>query len=351
MTQLTRQLQTVRTAIIGYGTSGQMLHQPLINANEHFELVAVATNQSSQSLNLPQGCKQRSVVDILNDNDIELVVIATPNNCHYSIAKQALEASKHIIVEKPLALSSAQIEELVSIANQRNCVMTTFHNRLWDCDYLAIKELLNENRLGTIHSYAARVDRFWPSVQVNWRDNPQYGGALWELAPNLIVQALTLFGKPRSIFAEISTLRPSAEAPDNFYLRLSYNKLKVELRSSSLVKHSGPRFVIHGDSGSYIKQGTDPQHKQLKNGLSPNDKKYGIESIGDWGSLYTDTKDKNEETLYPSPKGCYLEFYNLMFEALRHQGPLPVSHEMSLEVVKIIEAANCSNSQKKVINL
>ncbi len=344
--------RVINTAIIGYGNSGRRLHTPLIESLNGFNLCAIATRKTSKPNSMPSHCRHYSVDQLMTEPDISLVIIATPNDSHYALAKQALLANKNVVVEKPIALESSQARELVELAKQKNLVLATFHNRLWDCDFLAIKALVKNKKLGEIHSYAARVDRFWPEVIDNWRNNNEYGGATWELAPNLIMQSLQLFGLPDSVFADISTQRSAADAPDNFYIRLNYNhKLCVELRSSSLVKHSGPRFVIHGDKGSYIKQGTDPQHHQLKIGVAPDSKKFGEEAIDDWGSIYNAENDRDEETLSPSPKGNYLAFYNKLHSAITAQGPSPVDNDSSVEVVKIIEAAFLSSKKRKVIPL
>jgi len=339
----------IKTALIGFGASGQHLHFPLLNANKHYRLVAVSTHHNNVSSKLPHGCSQRSFTQVINDPVIELVVIATPNDSHFELAKKALENGKHVVVEKPIALQNEQVKILLALAQQKDRLITSFHNRLWDCDFLAIQKLLADDKLGSVHSYAARVDRYQPKVVDNWRNNPNYGGAVWELAPNLIVQALTLFGVPTSVFADITTLRDQANAPDNFYLRLSYPTLNVELRTSWLVKHTGPRFVIHGDSGSFIKQGIDPQHQQLKEGVSPAEAHYAQEKIEDWGSLYTN--NSNEEILCPSPLGDYDAFYRHLFATLRYDIPMPCDNQLAIDMVSIIEASYDSNEQQRVISL
>ena len=339
----------IKTALIGFGASGKHLHQPLLLANNNFQLVAVATYANNVSSELPRGCSQRSFTQVVNDPTIDLVIIATPNNSHFDLAQKALAHGKHVVVEKPIALESAQVQTLLDLAVSKNCLITSFHNRLWDCDFLAIKSVISGKKLGKVHSYSARVDRFQPKVINNWRDSPEFGGAIWELAPNLIVQTLTLFGVPTSVFADISTLRDSAKAPDNFYLRLSYDNLNIELRTSSLVKHTGPRFVIHGDQGSFIKQGIDPQHQQLKANVVPADNNYGKEQIEDWGSLYTNNSD--DEILCPSPAGDYCAFYRQLYETIRHQAPLPSDNQLAIDMVKIIEASYRSNETKAVIEL
>lgn len=339
----------IKTALIGFGASGKHLHLPLLSANSHFQLVAVSTHQRNVSNALPQGCSQRSFTQVITDPTIELVIIATPNNSHFELAKKALENGKHVVVEKPIALQGDQVDILLALAKQQDRLITSFHNRLWDCDFLAIQNLLASNQLGNVHSYAARVDRYQPDVVHNWRDNPNHGGAVWELAPNLIIQTLTLFGLPTSVFADITTLRKKANAPDNFYLRLSYPTLNVELRTSWLVKHTGPRFVIHGDGGSFIKQGIDNQHQQLKDGVSPTESHYGREKIEDWGSLYTNNSD--EEILRPSPSGDYDAFYRHLSEAIQHGTPLPSDNQLAVDMVNIIEASYRSNDQQRVIEL
>ncbi|NRA53501.1 MAG: Gfo/Idh/MocA family oxidoreductase [Gammaproteobacteria bacterium] len=343
--------KNISTGIIGFGSSGKHLHAPLLIDSPHFSLDAIATKSSSQSRHLPAGTAQRTPAQIISDPSIDLVIVATPNDSHYYYARLALEAGKHVVVEKPIALESAQIFSLELLAKKNKKILSTFHNRLFDGDFLAITKLITDHTLGNIHSYAAQVNRYWPQVLNNWRDNPDYGGAVWELAPNLIIQALTLFGKPCSIFADISTMRKNAKAPDAFYLRLIYPKLNVELRCNSLIKHTGPRYFIHGDNGSYIKQGVDHQHRQLKNNISPRDKNYGKESIDDWGSLYSCTENFSKETLWPSPRGNYPEFYNQLYQSITKNTAAPAAQKHAIDVISIITAAYQSSARKQVISL
>ena len=340
----------VNTGIIGYGSSGQHLHTPLLVDNPNFNIKAVATDIPANLSNLPEQAKAMAPDALINDPDIALIVVATPNNSHYHYAKAALMQKKHVVVEKPLALEAQQISELKALAKEHDRVLAVFHNRLWDCDFLAVQKLLKSGVLGKLHSYRTQVDRYWPEVVDNWRDDPDYGGAVWELAPNLLVQTQLLFGKPTRLFAEIATQRPQAKAPDAFYIRLSYPGLDVELRCSSLVAHSGPRYLIHGDRGSYSKMGIDPQHKQLKQGMLPSDKNYGKEPIEEWGSLYCDGRI-GEEELYPSPNGDYPAFYRQLYKAIAHGEPVPVDIDMAFNVVDLIEAAYRSSREGKVIEL
>lgn len=343
--------KVISTGIIGFGSSGKNLHAPLLLDNPDFSLYAIATKSSSQTKHLPEGTIQLGPEQLIIEPNIDLVIVATPNDSHYDYAKKALLAGKHVVIEKPIALNTEQVSTLSELAQAKNKILAIFHNRLWDCDFLAIKHIVAKKTLGDIHTYAAQVNRYWPNVLDNWRDNPTYGGAVWELAPNLIMQSLALFGKPDSIFADISTVRKDAKAPDAFYLRLIYPKLNVELRCSSLVKHTGPRYFIHGDIGSYIKQGVDPQHQQLKDGMTPSHKNYGKESIDDWGSLYTCNENRHEETLYPSPLGDYPEFYSQLHQAITQNKQAPGNHQHAEYVVSLIIAAYQSNNQKKVIAL
>jgi len=342
-------VKIISTGILGFGSSGKRLHAPLLLDNPNFSLDAVATKSSSQHAHLPIGVAQLTAEQLICEPTIDLVIIATPNDSHFDLAQKALMASKHVVIEKPIALESSQIAILTELAAKKNKIIATFHNRLFDGDFLAITKLVADKTLGNIHSYAAQVNRYWPQVLDNWRDNPAYGGAVWELAPNLIIQALALFGKPSSIFADISTVRRDAKAPDAFYLRLIYPTLNVELRCSSLVKHTGPRYFIHGDNGSYIKQGVDPQHRQLKEGMTPCDKNYGKESIDDWGSLYTCNENRHQETLWPSPLGDYPEFYRQLHLAITKGQPTPGYQQHAKDVVEIISAAYQSSAHKKVI--
>ena len=270
---------TIHVGLVGYGMSGSVFHAPLI---EYIPGLTLKTVVSSDPAKVQRAFPTISVVptldDLLIDKDISLVVIATPNQTHYPLAKQALAAGRHVVVDKPFVVSSQQADELIALAQTHHVLLSVYQNRRWDNDFLTLRHLLETHVLGDISTYEAHYDRYRPVVRNRWREEAGPGtGVLYDLGAHLIDQALVLFGMPATVWADIRAQRVSAKTDDYFHLVLGYPECAVILHSGSLVRESGPHFQVHGSKGSYLKYGLDPQEDALKVGQLPNDSMWGLE--------------------------------------------------------------------------
>jgi scyllo-inositol 2-dehydrogenase (NADP+) len=266
-------------------------------------------------------------------NRCDLVIVASPNNTHYVIAKQALEAGKHVVIDKPFTATVAEANELISLARDRQLVLSAFHNRRWDSDYLTVREVLP--RLGEILLFEANWDRFRPELREGWKEVPDSTtGVLRDLGPHLIDQALQQFGMPDSLAADVAAQRAGSRIDDFFDLTLHYGRTRVCLRSSSLVAAARPRFSIHGTAGSFVKFGLDPQEPQLKAGLGPGDAEYGVD--GEDGML-TDAEGHRETV--PTARGNYLAYYEGIAHAILDGAPVPVPAEDARDGLALIDLA------------
>ena len=201
----------------------------------------------------------------MKDQSLDLVVITSPNNLHFEHAYAALSHDKHVVVEKPFVLTESEGKTLIDLAERRQKILTVYQNRRWDADFLTIQRLIQENTLGEIYYFESRFDRFRPEVKNRWKEDDMPGsGILWDLGVHLMDQALLLFGLPTYVFADLAYQRPGAKTIDYFRVLLDYpTGLKVSLGASNLCLKSGPKFVIHGTRGSFVKFGTDPQEASL----------------------------------------------------------------------------------------
>src|SRR5579872_1453746 len=258
----------IRVGIIGYGLAGSVFHAPLIRACDRLKTVGVFTSRQ-----IPE--RVGSVDELIEQSD--LIVIASPNTTHFSFAKQALQSGRHVVVDKPFTITVDEADELIRLATQRQRVLSVFHNRRWDSDFLTVRELLP--KLGEMMLFEANWDRFRPAVKPGWREVAQPGSGLFsDLGPHLIDQALQLFGIPDMIESDIIAQRNEATVDDYFEVTLHYGRARVSLRSSTLVAAPRPRFAIHATGGSFVKYGLDPQEAQLKAGLDPRAPEFGVET-------------------------------------------------------------------------
>jgi scyllo-inositol 2-dehydrogenase (NADP+) len=342
----------LKTGLASFGMSGQVFHAPFIDVHAGFELTAIFERSKELSKEkYPKAQIVRSIEALCHDDSLELLVINTPDHTHYEFCKLALENGKHVIVEKPFTQTYAQAMELAELAEKNNLVLSIFHNRRWDGDFLTVKQVLNQELLGRLVSYEAHFDRFRNFIQKGtWKEDPSTGtGTLYNLGSHMIDQALVLFGKPASITADIRILRDGGKVDDFFELWLEYPQVKVKLCGSYLVKEPGPRYILHGIEGSFLKWGLDPQEDALKQGKLPNSPDWGKESSQHYGLINTTYDGKDMYENIPTLAGNYIDFYENIFHAIRHGQSLEVTPQQGADVVRVIEAAMESARWKKAI--
>jgi scyllo-inositol 2-dehydrogenase (NADP+) len=346
-------MKPINVGLAGYGFSGQSFHRPLLQHSKDYHIHTVMSSNKEKVTKDLEGVNIVRTLDDLLQEDIELVVITTPNHLHYSMIKQSLAAGKHVVVEKPFVTSSSEGEELISLAEEKGLLLSVFHNRRWDADFLTIKRLLQEERrLGEIATYEAHFDRYRPQVKDRWKENKiEGGGVLYDLGSHLIDQALCLFGTPQWVFADVISQRDSEKAEDYFHIIMGYGGMRVSLNSRSMVLDPGPRYQVHGRKGSYMKYGMDRQEADLKEGLDPYSESWGQEEENAWGTLSVADGEKVDTVKLPSEKGDYTQFYKKIHDAVRNNGMPPVSAGEALDVIRIIEACKESSSHGKAVHL
>ncbi|MCW7536600.1 Gfo/Idh/MocA family oxidoreductase, partial [Aquabacterium sp. A7-Y] len=192
-------------------------------------------------------------------------------------------------------------------------------------------------------------------VRLRWREQAGAGGGLWnDLGPHLLDQALQLFGTPQAIHLDLARQRDGAQTDDYFHAQLRYGAeqpgLRVLLHASALVAALGPRFIVHGSTGSFVKHGLDPQEDRLKGGERPR-----LGRLGDWGA------DSQDGLLTPgnpeagSPEriatlpGNYLAYYAALREALHGRAPNPVTATEAIRVMALIEAGRQSATSRREV--
>ena len=332
--------------------SGWVFHAPFLQVHPGFDLYAVWERSKKLAQEKYPNVKSYGTLDeLLKDEAIELVVVNTPNYTHYDYAKQALQAGKHVVVEKPFTVNSKEGKELIQLAKKKKKKLSVYQNRRYDSDYKAIKNVIQEKLLGNVIEAEFHFDRYKEEVSPKLhKEVPGPGtGSLYDLGSHLIDQALQLFGDPIEIFADIQIMRPVSKVDDYFEVLLYYPGMRVRLKSSYQVREPLPGYVIHGSKGSFIKPKTDVQEAMLQAGKVPGQPDWGTESETEKGLLHTEIDGKVIREYVPSLKGNYLEYYEGIYKAIRNNEPLPVSAEDGLKVVRVIETAYDSNSKKKVV--
>ena len=329
----------LRAALIGYGYAGKTFHAPLIGSTPGWTLACVASRRpEAVQADLPGMRVVTDPLQAIARDDVDVVVIATPNAQHAPLAEAALRAGRHVVVDKPFTLDLAEARRLRAVAGDRRRVLSVFHNRRWDSDFLGIRALIDTGALGEVVHFESHFDRFRPQVRDRWRERAQPGGGIWfDLGPHLADQALQLFGLPLEVDADIAALRPGAQADDWAHVVLRYERLRVVLHASMLAAGGSARFTVHGTGGSAVKQGLDRQETQLLAGMRPGDPGWGVDD--DPLRLFGSGGAPRERAV---PRGDQRAYYAGLHEALRAGTPPPVTDAQALAVMAVLEAGVAS---------
>ncbi len=346
-------MNDIKVGLIGFGMAGRVFHAPLIDHVDGLQLSSIRETKNDHIEIIKERYPTAKIVDssmaIFNDSEVRLVVIATPNKHHYEIAKQALLAGKHVVVDKPVTVTSAEAQELIDIAKDQNKTLSIYQNRRWDSDFLTVQKIIKSGKLGRLVEYEAHFDRFKNEIRPNsWKEEGSLGtGVLYDLGSHLIDQSLVLFGLPESVSADIRIQRDNSEIPDYFSLMLEYGKFKVTLKCGMLVKEPLPKYIISGTEGAFVKYGMDVQEKDLNEALlSLEDPQWGEEPEEIWGVLNTVSEGRN---IIKSESGSYADYYENVHAAINGNAELIVTAEQALNIIKVIELAMQSDKEKRSI--
>jgi scyllo-inositol 2-dehydrogenase (NADP+) len=343
----------IEVGLVGFGLAGRAFHAPVIRAVPGLRLAAIVQRGGNEAAEkYPDVRIVRSLDELLAMKEIRLVVIATPNDTHYSFARQSLEAGRDVLVDKPFTTTLEEANSLVQIAKSAGRLLTVYQNRRYDGDFQAILKLVMDGTLGHIVRFETAYDRFRPQLKPGaWRETRRAGsGILFDIAPHLIDHALMLFGLPEAVTADVRVEREFAVADDAFDITLHYPKsVRAVLRSSILAAAPRPRFVLLGTQGSFVKQTFDPQEMNLRRGFIPSDSSWGAEPEENWGVLTVPSGDAFTERRIPSAACDYRDYYANLRDAILGKAKLAVTPEWSLDVMRLILLARDSSEQRRTL--
>jgi len=332
------------TGLLSYGMSGRIFHAPFISTNPGFTFKAVVErSQKKAGARYPDVISYNSVDELLADDEIELVIVNTPNDTHFDFACKALNAGKHVLLEKPAAATSAEVKIMYDLAHEMNRHLMLYQNRRWDSGFLLVKEVIESGRLGQLQEVYFRMDRFKralsPKAFKETADTPA-NGLVYDLGAHLVDNAIALFGRPLSFTKTTGIYREGSEVPDYFTYHLKYpNQLNVFLTSGLLIAEILPGFAIHGTEGSLLKERCDVQEAQLDGGMLPTDAAYGIEPDGSDGKLVLmDFENKRHIEYITPPKGHYMGLFDSVYHTVRNNALYPITEEQIAWQLELLEA-------------
>jgi predicted dehydrogenase len=344
----------VRVGLIGFGLAGQAFHAPMIRGVEGMELACVLERHTNNAkARYPEVRIARTFDEMLSDKSINVIVVATPNDTHFSYTNAALEAGRHVVIDKPMTPTLKEAEELVRMAAQRGLLLSVYQDRRWDGAYVTVRKLIQSGLLGTVMEYETRFDRFRLDAKPGaWREVADFpaAGVLWDLGPHLIDGALVLFGEPESIYAAALCQRASAKIDDAFDVILQYPKVRASLRARIIAYAPSHHLLVHGTQGSFVKYGMDPQEEILRSPNYPDGldwgKDWGLEPEKQWGTL---SRVGEAPRKIQTERGDYRGFYVNFRDAVEKKAPLDVPPDQFLRTQRALVLAHKSSREKRIV--
>lgn len=331
----------VNTALAAFGMSGEVFHGPLLTAHPGFCLTTVLERRNEKAKERYPVKVVQDYDSLLSDPEIELVVVNTPDHLHYRMTREALLAGKHVVVEKPFTLNTSEANELIDLSRTQGLMLSVFHNRRFDSDFLTVRKVIESGILGHLVEFESHFDRYRPQPNLStWKENGTVEtGTIYNLGSHMVDQILVLFGMPVWVAADVRTLRPEGRVDDSYSIVFGYEGLKVSTHASYLRRVPGPKYSLHGTKGSFHKHGQDIQEQALKDGKLPEGKFWGVEPGPSTSYIDTEVLGLHIVGSVDTLPGAYPEFYNNVYEVLRHGALLDVTAEQARDVIRVIEAA------------
>ena len=345
-----------RVGLVGYGLAGSAFHAPLIATTSGLRLDAIVTHDATRQAEARRAYPGVRIVDSADAlwqsaEDLDLVVLATPNRTHAPLSRAALAAGLSVVVDKPFAPTAEEARALIADARERKLMLTVYQNRRWDGDFITVRQLQEQGAFGVIFRFESRFERWRPTPKIGWRersDPAEAGGLLYDLGSHLIDQAMLLLGDVDSVYAQLDRRRPGVDVEDDVFLALTHRSgAQSHLWMSAIAAQSGPRFQVLGNKAAYVKFGLDVQEDALRRGERPNAAPWGVEPRDRWGTLGA---GDNIEAV-PTRPGAYQGFYEGVVRCLRDSAPPPVDPSDAARGLDIIAAARRSAEQKAVIRI
>jgi predicted dehydrogenase len=347
--------RSLRVGLVGYGFAGRTFHAPVLSSVPGLALAAVASSQPDRvHADWPDAAVVPDIDALLARGDIDLVVVAAPNAQHHPLAWAALQAGKHVVVDKPFTLDAGQARELAALAQARGLVLSVYQNRRFDGDYLSLRDVLAGGELGRPVYFESHFDRFRPEVRDRWRERAVPGAGLWvDLGAHLLDQAVQLFGRPDTLQLDTAALRDGAQVEDHFHALLRYDAglgapLRVVLHATTLAAHAAPRYVLHGTRGSYVKYGVDPQEDALRAGRSPSEAGWGADPV-DGQITRPGDEGRTETRARPTRAGNYAAYYEAVRDAVLGVGPNPVPPDQAVALMELLDLGRRSAAEGRAL--
>ncbi|MDO3412394.1 Gfo/Idh/MocA family oxidoreductase [Saccharibacillus sp. CPCC 101409] len=331
----------LKVGYIGNGKSTNRYHVPFALNHDRVQIKTIYARSPEKTEwdRIPDVAYTNELDDVMNDEQIELVVVCTPVQTHYELARKALERGKHVLVEKPFTTSKEEAQSLFQYAKEKNLVIQVYQNRRYDSDFLTFKKVLDSGKLGDLLEVEMHYDYYRPETPNNTDEFIKHRSYLYGHGSHTLDQAISYFGNPDRVHYDVRQLLGPGRMNDYFDLDLYYDRLKVSIKSSFFRLKPRPSFIAYGKKGVFVKQTEDRQEEHLKLFYLPKGHDdFGIDRPEHYGVLtYIDEEGVYREEKVVSEKGDYSRVYEDVYQAIRHGKEKVVRDEETVKVMELIE--------------
>ncbi|WP_422931222.1 Gfo/Idh/MocA family oxidoreductase [Singulisphaera sp. PoT] len=340
----------IRTVVVGYGLAGRAFHCPLIARQADLKLAGIVARDPQVRASAEADWNVRGYADIaeaLSDDSVQLVVIATPHDTHADLAVRTLEAGKDCVVDKVMALGTEAADRMIAARDASGKMLSVFHNRRWDWDYLTLRDVLARGAIGRAMVVESSVCRYAPPR--TWRGQAASAGSiLHDWGAHLVDQALMLgFGPCRRLKAWLTpALWPGVDTGGHGQIVMEFDEVVFRIETSRIARATHPRWWVLGSRGGFQKDGIDPQEDALRTGdidraSEPSEHQAVVNAEDEQGN--------SRESRIDTVRGHWDGYYANIAEHLLERVPLIVTAEQGREVVRVLEAADHSAANRVVV--
>jgi scyllo-inositol 2-dehydrogenase (NADP+) len=340
-------------AIVGYGYAGRTFHSYLVEHTPGLDLYGIST-RSAEAQRLahrehPSARIYSSLDRVLEDDQVDLVVLATPHHTHRDLAVQAMGAGKHVVVDKIMCMNAQEAGEMIAARNRNDVMLSVFHNRRWDWDYLTVRKALDDGLIGEPYLFEAGILSYRPPR--GWRaDQEQSGGILYDWPAHFVDQALQLVPvRVDSVFCEIVS-RGRWDTNIGNYAKLLIrftNRVLYQVEIGNLAAIGKPRWYVLGTTGALVKHGLDPQEAALRSGDLDTAQEDPVERA----RVVFFRDGALHERILDSVQGSWLSYYENVAAVLNQRAELAVTAEQIYRVMLVYDAAIESANTGQVVGL
>ncbi len=341
----------ISTAVIGYGNAGRNFHAYLIGLAEGLNLCAIASRSAERRQSIAQDHPDvriyETIDQVIEDDAVSLVVLATPHDTHAGLAIKAMDAGKHLVTDKIMCMNAAEADAMIEASQRNNVLLSVFHNRRWDWDYLTVRKVLEDGFLGTPYLFQVAIMRYGPPQ--GWRGfRKQSGGILYDWPAHVVDQALQLVDAPvQTVYCDIYyDTRWNTDMGNYANLLLKFsNGVRFQIEISNLAKVPKPHWYVLGNLGGLVQHGTDPQEEAMKAG--------NIDAVEEdpvnYAQVWTEAGGENREIVVESVRGSWKSYYQNISDVLNKGAELIVKPEQIARMMRVYDAAmRCSETGEAV---